>query len=567
MTTTSAASTAVTAETSAGCFASAPVAEGGAAGLFAGRFSTEAWLPYPKLSRDEQSRLTVLRQDVQRALKEQLDPVAVEREGAVPAELRTALAQSGLLGGMISREYGGGGLSLTAYCEVLQELAARCRSTLSFVHSHHTLVAVAIERFGTAAQKQQWLPKLARGETVGAFALTEPLAGSDAGGIKTLASATADGRGFQLTGEKCYVANGAFAGLLLVLARTPAASAETGRVTAFLVPADQPGVKVTPNEGAQLGIRGNPTARVSLTNVTVTREQVLGPIGKGLMVGLSTLDIGRVAMAAGCTGAAKAALEQATRRVKERRQFGLPLAQFELVQQKIANAAGQVTALEAATQQTAALVDRHAESFLLEASMLKVFASETLWSVANEMLQLHGGAGYYADLDCERLVRDARLGLIDAGANEVLRDDITEEGLRHLPGRMARLTGFGKSLPAVPVGSPRLQPIASALARQIQELGRASQSATARPTDGSAPPQLEHARLGDVATGLYIGSCVYTRLLDLLEHPLPDQNQTARLLQSGMLFLRQTVRRGEQLLAQVPTNEDDEVRRTAALWL
>ncbi|MFM7161669.1 MAG: acyl-CoA dehydrogenase family protein [Planctomycetaceae bacterium] len=567
MTTTSAASTAVTTETSAGCFASAPIAEGGAAGLFAGKFSTDAWLPYPKLSRDEQSRLTVLRQDVQRALKEQLDPVAVERAGSLSAELRTALAQSGLLGGMISREYGGGGLSLSAYCELLQDLAGRCRSTLSFVHAHHTLVAVAIERFGTAAQKQQWLPKLARGETVGAFALTEPLAGSDAAGIKTLASATADGRGFQLTGEKCHVTNGGFAGLLLVLARTPSASADVGRVSAFLVAADQPGVKITPNEGPQLGIRGNPTAQVSLTNVAVTRDQVLGPIGKGLMVALSTLDIGRVATAAGCTGAARAALEQATRRVKERRQFGLPLSQFEMVQQKIATAAGQVTALEAATQQTAALIDRQAESFLLEASMLKVFASETLWSVANEMLQLHGGAGYYADLDCERLVRDARLALIDAGANEVLRDDITEEGLRHLPRRVVGLSAFGKTLPAVPVGSPRLQPIAAALARQIQELGRASRSETTRPTDGSPPPQLEHARLGDIATGLYVSSCVYARLLDLLEHPLPDQNQTARQLQSGLLFLRQAVRRGEQLLAQVPANEDDEVRRTAALWL
>lgn len=567
MTTTSAASSAVTADSSAGRFASLPVAEGGAAGFFAGKFVGDALLPFPRLSREEQARQSALRQDVQRAIKEQLDPAAVERDGALSSALRSALAASGLLGGMVSPEYGGRGLSLAAYCELLEELGAKCRSTLSFVHAHHILVAVAVERFGSPAQKQQWLPKLARGETIGAFALTEPLAGSDAGGIKALATPTADGRGFTLTGEKCHVTNGAGAGLLLVMARTPAASAESGRVTAFLIPANLPGIQVTSSEGPQLGYRGNPTAKVTLTNVAVSRDQVLGPIGKGLLVALSTLDIGRVALAAGYTGAARAALEQATHRVKERRQFGLSLAQFELVQQKIATAAGQVTALEAATRQTAALIDREPESFLLESSMLKVFASETLWSVANEMLQLHGGAGYYAGLDCERLLRDARLALIDAGANEVLRDDIAEEGLRHLPGRLARLTAFARPLPAVPVGSPRLQPIASALARQIQELGKASHSARPRPSDGSAPPQLEHARLGDVATGLYIASCVYARLLDQLERPLSDQTQTARVLQSGLLFLRQTVRRNDQLLAQVATNEDDEIRRTSALWL
>src|SRR5262249_33095316 len=331
------------------------------------------------------------------------------------------------------------------------------------------------------------------GEKLAAFALTEKEAGSDASNVQTQAVPSEDGQTYRLTGSKRYITNGAIADVLTVMARTPDPAGGESRVTAFLVTPDMPGFEVVEGRMPKCGIRGTATARLAFHEMPVPAANILGPLGKGLKVALTVLDFGRTTFGASCTGLAKVCLAAAARNPPARRRSAPPLADLELIKKKIAYPAATAYAMEATTYQTAALIDRGAEDYMLETAILKVFSTEALWQGVYETLQVHGGQGYFSDEPYERMMRDAPLHTIGEGANEVLKAFIALVGMREIgEGLKSTLEGlkrpgtflptfwnfsrnyFGQMVrvPTVPVASPMLRPMGQALARRVSRFGR-----------------------------------------------------------------------------------------------
>src|SRR5437764_5639463 len=291
------------------------------------------------------------------------------------------------------KEYGGRGFSQMANCKVLEEIGTRCASTSVCVNAHHSIGIRALLLFGSHDQKQKWLPKLCSGEWLGAFALTEREAGSDAANVQMTATPSEDGSHYILNGEKRYITNTAIAQVLTVMARTPGPG-KPGKdaITAFLVTPDMPGFELIEPRMEKMGIRGTATGRFALRNVKVPKENILGPFGKGLKVALTVLDFGRTTFGACCTGAAKTCLELAVKHANPRKQFNKTLGNFHLVQKKIARIAADAYAMDAMTTITAALIDRGLEDYMLETAMLKVFTTERLWECINDVFQIDGGS-------------------------------------------------------------------------------------------------------------------------------------------------------------------------------
>ena len=407
-----------------------PQALGFAKGLFQGHFVSDWVMPYPRISAEQQTELDETLRELRQFLYEHLDAAEIDRRADIPRSVIDGLGRIGVLGMTAPKEYGGRGFSQIANCKVLEEIGRRCASTSVFVNAHHSIGIRALLLFGTREQRQKWLPKLVTGEQLGAFALTEKEAGSDAANVQMQARPSEDGSHFILNGEKRYITNAAIAHELTVMARTPVPGSDKTAITAFLVTPDMPGFEILEARMPKMGIRGTATGRFALRDVKVPKENILGPIGKGLKVALTVLDFGRTTFGACCTGAAKTCLEMAIQHANTRKQFNKTLGEFELVKKKIARIAADAYAMEAMTTMTGSFIDRGLEDYMLETAMLKVFTTERLWECINDVFQIHGGAAYMADLPLERMMRDARINQIGEGANEVLTSFIALVGMR-----------------------------------------------------------------------------------------------------------------------------------------
>jgi alkylation response protein AidB-like acyl-CoA dehydrogenase len=306
-----------------------------------------------------------LKSRLRRFCREQIDPVAIDRQSEIPQPVVRGLGELGILGACLPTSCGGLGMGQTAYCQLLEVLGGHCASTALFVNAHHSIGPRALVLFGTLEQQQRWLPKLATGEWISAFALTEPEAGSDAGNVQSTATPTPDGRGFKINGEKRWITNGGIAQVLTVMARTPVGDAGDSKITAFLVTPEMPGFQVIEKRMDKCGVRGTATSRLAFRDMYVPRENVLGQLGKGLKVALTVLDFGRTTFGASCTGAAKTCIERAARHANRRVQFGETLGTFELVKEKLAYMQAGAYAMEACTYQTAALIYEGADQLML----------------------------------------------------------------------------------------------------------------------------------------------------------------------------------------------------------
>src|SRR6202035_516330 len=293
---------------------SGPQALGFVKGLFQGHFVSDWVMPYPRIEPAQQEELDKSLGELRAFLDAKLDPTAIDRQADIPREVIDGLGRVGVLGMTAPAEYGGHGFSQLANTRILEELGTRCASTSVFVNAHHSIGIRALLLFGTHDQKQKWLPKLCTGEWLGAFALTEREAGSDAANVQMTATPSADGSHFILNGEKRYITNAAIAQVLTVMARTPVpGKAGKTSITAFLVTPDMPGFEILEPRMPKMGIRGTATGRFAMRDVKVPKENILGPLGKGLKVALTVLDFGRTTFGACCTGAAKTCLELAVK--------------------------------------------------------------------------------------------------------------------------------------------------------------------------------------------------------------------------------------------------------------
>ncbi|MFF5786925.1 acyl-CoA dehydrogenase family protein [Streptomyces sp. NPDC012693] len=340
--------------------------------------------------------------------------VAWDRAEEVDRAIVKKLGAVGFLGLTIPEKYGGSGGDHLAYCLVTEELGRGDSSVRGIVSVSLGLVAKTIASWGSEEQKRAWLPRLASGEALGCFGLTEPGTGSDAGNLAT--RAVRDGDDYVLDGTKMFITNGTWADVVLLFARTGDAPGHKG-VSAFLVPTDTPGLTRRPVHG-KLGLRGQATAELVLDGVRVPAAALLGPEGKGFTVAMSALAKGRMSVAAGCVGIAQAALDAAVRYAGEREQFGKPIASYQLVQELISDIAVDVDAARLLTWRVADLVDR-GQDFATAASKAKLYASEAAVRAANNALQVFGGYGYIDEYPVGKLLRDARVMTLYEGTTQI----------------------------------------------------------------------------------------------------------------------------------------------------
>ncbi|MEU3747620.1 MULTISPECIES: acyl-CoA dehydrogenase family protein [Streptomyces] len=340
--------------------------------------------------------------------------VAWDRAEEVDRAIVKKLGAVGFLGLTIPEEYGGSGGDHLAYCLVTEELGRGDSSVRGIVSVSLGLVAKTLATWGTEGQKRAWLPRLAAGEALGCFGLTEPGTGSDAGNLTT--RAVRDGDDYVVSGTKMFITNGTWADVVLLFARTGDTPGHRG-VSAFLVPTDTPGLTRRAVHG-KLGLRGQAIAELVLEEVRVPATAMLGPEGKGFTVAMSALAKGRMSVAAGCVGIAQAALDAAVRYAGEREQFGKPIASYQLVQELISDIAVDVDAARLLTWRVADLIDR-GEDFATAASKAKLYASEAAVRAANNALQVFGGYGYIDEYPVGKLVRDARVMTLYEGTSQI----------------------------------------------------------------------------------------------------------------------------------------------------
>lgn len=562
-----------------------------ARGLFAGVIHDRLLFPYPPtLDRRNPAEARVVRRlirELRRLQGDLIDPARFDEEETIPENVIRAFADIGMLGLTIPERYGGLGLSSTAYARVFAELSSIDASLSVFVGVHCGLGCKAIVLFGTEEQKERYLPKLARGEELAAYALTEPETGSDAQNIVTRAEQAEDGS-WILNGRKLWIGLGHRAGVITTFAQTEVerGGKRVRRPTAFIIRPDMPGFQVL-GTVRKMGIRGSTQAELAYVDLRVPADHVLGQVGKGFSVAVHVLNGGRLTLAAGCTGATKAVVQEMSRYAEWRVQFGQPIAAFEITQRKLAQLASETYAADAMLGELAAATDRGNADIAIEAAIAKVFASELAWRAADEMVQVAGGRGYVKPYPYERMLRDARINRIFEGTNEILRLFI---GLNGVQGPAERLKEIGSAMrkPLRNLGlvsgyaasrvrsmlggsaemevplHPALEEHRRYFVKHVAELAAATQRAIVKYRKDIVERQLVVERLANMAIELYATACVLARTQALLEEYGVERSQ--RELALCDLFCVEAGRRfrTQRLALDAREEEVDERRREIA---
>jgi butyryl-CoA dehydrogenase len=379
------------------------------------------------LNLNEEQRL--VREMVRDLAKKEIAPraAAVDKSEEFPEENLRKMAELGLLGLPYPEKYGGGGGDYLSYAIAVEEIARACGSTALIYAAHVSLGCGPINSFGNEEQKKKWLPRLCSGQGLGAFGLTEPEAGSDAGATRT--TATRDGDTYILNGSKMWITSGAIADVVTCTAKTDPGAGTAG-ISCFLVEKGMPGFIPGKNE-PKMGLKGSVTSALSFENCRVPKENLLGKEGEGFRQMLVTLDGGRIGIGAMALGLAQAAFDEAVRYAQERVQFGQPIAKFQAIQWMIADMATEIDAARLMVYRAAAMKDAGVR-FTKEAAMAKLYASEAAERAAFKALQIHGGYGYSREYPVERIYRDQRLCSIGEGTSEIQRLVIARQVLGKL---------------------------------------------------------------------------------------------------------------------------------------
>ncbi|XP_032893103.1 complex I assembly factor ACAD9, mitochondrial isoform X2 [Amblyraja radiata] len=401
--------------------------------LFLGKINQHEVFPYPEVSKEELEEINQLVAPVERFFNEDVDSKKIDLDAKIPTETMKGLKELGLFGQQIPEEYGGLGLSNTMYAR-LGEITSLDGSIAVTLAAHQAIGLKGILIVGNDEQKANYLPKLATGEHVAAFCLTEPGSGSDAASIQTRAKLSEDGQHYLLNGSKIWISNGGIADIFTVFARTEVVDEDgttKDKITAFVVERKFGGITNGKPED-KLGIRGSNTCEVHFENTKVPVENVLGEVGGGFKVAMKILNSGRFSMGSASAGMIKKLIELTAAFADTRKQFDRKLSEFGLIQEKFALMALQAYVMESMAYLTAGMMDRPGEpDCSLEAAMVKIFSSEGAWTCISEALQILGGLGYIKDYPYERYLRDSRILQIFEGTNEILRMYVGLTGLQH----------------------------------------------------------------------------------------------------------------------------------------
>ena len=558
-------------------------------GIFAGTIHDELLFPFPPPldERDPEEARTVRRllASLDRMSRGLIDPARFDEQETIPEEVIEALAAEGFLGISIPREYGGLGLSPAAYSHVFGALSSLDPSIGVLVAVHAGLGAKAIVLYGTPAQKERYLPMLARGETLAAYALTEPETGSDAQHIVTRARPSADRTEWILDGRKHWIGNGHRAGVITTFAQTEVMKngEPVLRPTAFIIRPDMPGFRVV-GTVRKMGIRGSTQAELAYEGLRVPADHLLGTLGKGFAIAVNALNAGRMSLAAGCTTGTKRILQQMNEFTEQRVQFGRPIADFEITQRKIARTATDVYASDAMLGVLTRMAESAGGEYALEAACCKVFASEMLWRAADEMVQLAGGRGFVKPWPYERLLRDSRINRIFEGTNEILRLFISLNGIQD-PAEELEQLGAALRQPMKNLGllsrtaafrirtrlgdkpdlevalHDRLDGHQTYFEKHVGELTDRAERVIRAYRKGVIEAQQELERLADMAIELFATACVLARTQRLLEERGVDGCE--RELALCDLFVVESGRRFRMARIAIQSPQDDTRRAIA----
>lgn len=385
---------------------------------------------------EQSEEIKLLRQTVRDFVDKEVRPIAraIDEEERVPIESFKKAGQLGLLGIPFPEQYGGGDMGITGYCILMEELNRVCASHATIIGAHAQLAAMSVFLGGTEAQKQHYLKGMNEGHLVGAWALTEPNAGSDAAHITT--SAELQGDEWVINGQKIWITNGSFADVIIVHAVTDKSKGARGGISAFIVEKGMPGFHVGKVED-KMGLKASHTASLFFENLRVPAANLLGGLGQGFQLAMKTLDIGRCGLGGSSIGAAKEAFELSRTYAIERHQFGRPIAEFQTIQFKLAEMVVKIYTMEQIVYDCARRVDA-GKNATLESSIVKLYCTEMASQVIDEAIQIHGGMGFSRELPLERMYRDARVTRIFEGTNEIQKSVIATELLKQVGYRINR---------------------------------------------------------------------------------------------------------------------------------
>src|SRR3954470_19405295 len=549
--------------------------------LFLGEIHEELVFPWPATSSDEQDRIRELNDRIRKYCDENYDARKAEEERWIPDEVFRDLGEIGALGLYVDKRYGGQGLSQTGYAPVLETIG-QIDATLAIVLGVHQSIGFkGISLFGSDEQKERFLPDLATGRKLAAFALTEPEAGSDAYHVRSRAVRQSDGS-WVLNGEKRYIGNGSRADVITTFARAEIDGED--RHIALLLEKGMDGLEVGERYDT-MGLRANDLRHLYFRDVRVPPENVLGEPGEGFRIAMDVLNNGRIGLGTGSVGAPQALLDRAVTHVKERRQFGQPLADFELVQDKIGWMVSYLFGLESMCYLTCGLVDAGVPDYSLESAICKVSGTEFLWYAANRALQLAGGEGYMRDQPYEKVLRDTRIYPIFEGANDVMRAFIALGGIKPVGEKLEGLSEIELSDPIGSIGvlidyaSDRIQrevrpdkislahedlsDHADSVSEQVKRLASVTEKLLRDHRKDIIARQFQQKRLADNIADIYAQVALLSRVSHIFEDQGVEPSGQERFIADT--FCQRAAARVESRFDQIESNDDERMTAIAKL--
>jgi acyl-CoA dehydrogenase family protein 9 len=548
--------------------------------LFLGEIHEEMVFPWPEPDPAEQERIRRLNAAA-REIGSRMDHRKIEEDRWIGDKVIRELGEAGLCGLYVDERYGGQGLSQTGYARVF-ETFAQIDGTLSIVLGVHQSIGFkGIALFGSDSQKERFLPDLAAGRKLAGFALTEPEAGSDAYEIQSRAVQQPDGS-WVLNGEKRYIGNGSKGDVFTAFARCEVDGKD--RHIALILERGMKGFEVGERFDT-MGLRGNDLRRLYFNDVKVPAENVLGEPGEGFRIAMQILNNGRIGLGTGSVGATKKLLDLSIDHVKERRQFHRPLADFELVQDKIGWMVSNLFGLESMCYLTCGLVDAGVEDYSLESAICKVSGTEFLWYAANRAMQLKGGAGYMKDEPYEKVLRDIRIFPIFEGANDVMRAFVALSGMKPVGEKLSEVGEIGLGDPIGSIGvladyvggriqrqvrpdrisraHPELKEHADAVSEQVQELRSVSESLLREHRKEIMERQYQQKRLYAAISDILGQVAVLSRVTSIFEDQGVEPSGQERYIADT--FCTRAARRVESVFRQIEANDDERMSAIAKL--
>ncbi|MEK6577721.1 MAG: acyl-CoA dehydrogenase family protein [Bdellovibrionota bacterium] len=552
--------------------------------LFFGQIREDLIFPYPRLETEMSGNVKTMLDAIEKFAKEHVQSKDWDEKGEMPREIVSHLAEMGLMGIAVPEELGGLGLPQSAYARIIQEMAAIDGSLAVTLGAHQSIGFKALALFGTEEQKKRYLPRLASGQLIACYCLTEPGSGSDAASIKTRATLTADGKYYSITGNKLWITNGGISNFMTIFAKTEITEKgeKKDKVSCFLLELPAEGVTVAPSEH-KLGIRASWTNAIYFDNVKVPVENIVGGLGQGFKVAMGVLNQGRMGLAAGSVGAAKNCLRASIEHANERVQFQKKIGEFGMVKEKIGRMLMNIYAAESMVYMTTGLIDRKDIDYSLEGAIAKIFSTEVLWECADENIQIWGGMGYMKEYPYERWLRDVRINRIFEGTNEILRAFVALSGMQG-PGE--ELAGLASAIkyPLQGIGlvtdfairkikrnvmgenitksHPALKKMAGVLEEYVVEFATNVEVLLRRHGREIHLRQFAQKRVADIAIDFYAMFCVLSRVTRAIEEKGGADKCELELAIAEAFFMRAN-RRVRGNFKSIDRNDDDAIKLIA----